>query len=528
MSPTLIGRTNASSLAALLWELDPARDAHPAVIEEGRATSYGELRQRAAALAGALREGGVQPGDRVGILLPRGPEAMAAIFAVAAAGAVAVSISDRLRSRQVEYILQHSGARTLISSRAMLARLPRPLETAAALLLVDDPLTSEPMDPVACRPGDPAQIIYTSGSTGMPKGVVHGHGSLGAGIAAVIDYLGLTPEDRVAALLPFSSVYGLNQLLCSVALGSTLLVDHSPIANDLAANLAGQGVTVLAAVPPLWLQLLRAPSFYAQPIESLRVLQNAGGHLPVPAVRELRRAQPHAALYLMYGQTETFRGSYLPPEFVDERPGSIGIPMPGSEIHVLREDLTPCAADEVGELVQRGPALALGYWNDPAATERVFRPAAAVAPDADPSERVVFTGDLVRRDASGFLHFVSRKDHLIKTLGFRVGPDEILDVLHASGQIREGVITTEPDRVRGERIVANVVLAEHGSMTQLTRYARAELPPHMVPARYVVHGSLPRMPGGKYDMSALRALLSEEGQVTEAPTQALSTEPPRA
>ena len=514
MQALYTARPSTPSLASLLWDLDPVRDAHPAVIEEGRETSYGELRERAAAFSGSLRAAGIEPGDRVGILLPRGADAMAAIFAAAAAGAVTVSISDRLRSRQVEYILEHSGASAIISSRDMLARLPRPLETTARFLLTDEALHGEPADPVIRSPGDPAQIIYTSGSTGMPKGVVHGHGSLGAGIDAVIDYLGLSADDRVASLLPFSSVYGLNQLLCSVALGSTLLVDHSPIANDVAAKLAAQGVSVLAAVPPLWLQLLRAPTFTSQPITSLRVLQNAGGHLPVPAVRELRQAHPQASLFLMYGQTETFRGSYLPAHLVDERPGSIGVPMPGSQIHVVRDDLTPCDAGEVGELVQRGPAIALGYWNDGAATDRIFRPAASVAADAAPEERAVFTGDLVRRDEHGFLHFVSRKDHLIKTLGFRVGPDEILDVLHASGEIREGVITTEPDRVRGEQIVANVVLTESGDLKRLTRFARIELPPHMVPARYVVHESLPRMAGGKYDMKALRALLAPQSPQT--------------
>jgi acyl-coenzyme A synthetase/AMP-(fatty) acid ligase len=311
-------------------------------------------------------------------------------------------------------------------------------------------------------------------------------------------------------------VYGLNQLLCSIALGSTLVVERSPIANELAAALRAKQVTVLAAVPPLWLQLLRAPTFHEAPIESLRILQNAGGHLPVPAVRELRHVQPHARLFLMYGQTETFRGSYLRPEMVDERPNSIGQAIPGSEIHVLREDTTQCDPGEVGELVQRGPAIALGYWSNPLATERVFR-VNPIRPVGTPDvERVVFTGDMVRRDEEGYLYYVSRKDHLIKTLGFRVGPDEILDVLYASGQIMEGVITTEPDQTRGERIVASVALAPDGALDVLTRFCRMELPPHMVPARIVVHRELPRMPGGKFDLVAIRELLANEQEERQA------------
>ncbi len=120
-------------------------------------------------------------------------------------------------------------------------------------------------------------------------------------------------------------------------------------------------------------------------------------------------------------------------------------------------------------------------------------------------ERVVFSGDLVRRDAEGFLYFVGRRDRMIKTLGFRVGPDEVLDVLHASGQIADGVVDAEPDAERGERIVAYVVLAPGGSAERLDRYCRVELPRHMQPARVVTLGALPRLASGKYDLPGLRA-----------------------
>src|SRR5207249_8590324 len=157
-------------------------------------------------------------------------------------------------------------------------------------------------------------------------------------------------------------------------------------------------VTVLAGVPPLCRQLLNAAAFRDEPIPSLRIATNAGGHLPVPVVRALRRAQPQARLFLMYGLTEVLRSTFLAPEEVDRRPDSIGRAIPGAEVLGLREDLTPCAVGGVGELVHRGPTVALGYWNDPEATARVFRAyplRAAGAPDA---ERVVLSGDLVRQD----------------------------------------------------------------------------------------------------------------------------------
>jgi acyl-coenzyme A synthetase/AMP-(fatty) acid ligase len=210
-------------------------------------------------------------------------------------------------------------------------------------------------------------------------------------------------------------------------------------------------------------------------------------------------------MFLQYGQTETFRGTFLPPEDVDVRPTSMGRAIPGVEILVLRDDGSPCDPGEVGELVQRGPTLAAGYWNDPAATEATFRPCPCRPFGTPAGERAVFSGDMVKRDEHGFLYFVSRRDRLIKTLGFRVGPDEISDVLFASGEINECVVTTEADTQRGERIVAFVTLSPGGSLGALSHFIRSELPRHMQPARVQVLDVIPRMPSGKYDLAALRA-----------------------
>jgi len=220
-------------------------------------------------------------------------------------------------------------------------------------------------------------------------------------------------------------------------------------------------------------------------------------------VRALRRAQPHARLFLMYGLTEVLRSTFLPPEQVDQRPDSIGRAIPGAEVLVLRDDRTPCAPGEVGELVHRGATVTLGYWNDAEATARVFRPhplRPAGAPDA---ERVVFSGDLVRQDAEGWLYFVGRRDRMIKTLGYRVSPDEIGTALYASGELAECIITSEPDEARGERIVAFVVLAGGGSLERLKAYVGVELPRHMQPVRFEVRDALPRLPSGKHDVAAV-------------------------
>lgn len=476
----------------------------PALVERAAATSYPDLLRLASGVAKGVRATDLRPDDRAAIFLERGPAAAAAYYGVLATGGVAVIVNETLRPRQIEHILEHSGARLLLTSETLLERLARPLSTRCTTLLVDELGAADEWAPVRRVSDDPAQIIYTSGSTGKPKGVCVSHGNLGAGIRSVTSYLGLRPADRLASLLPFSFDYGLSQLLCSVQRGATLIVERSPLPQQIVRSLDDLGATVLAGVPPLWHRLLAVSRFVERPIPTLRVFTNTGGHLPVPEVRRLREAYPDTELYLMYGLTEAFRSTYLPPSEVDRRPGSIGKAIPGAEILVLDDDLRPCAPGQTGQLVHRGPTVALGYWDDPEASARRFRPNPVRAPGTPDAERVVFSGDLVRRDSDGFLYFLGRSDAMIKTLGFRVGPDEVATVLHESGEVLEAVVSGEPDPARGERIVAFVVLRPEGSLERLRRFAEAELPRHMQPARYEPRASLPTTSSGKHDVSAVR------------------------
>jgi amino acid adenylation domain-containing protein len=491
-----------SNIADSLWLAADSDDERVALIDHSGATTYGALRDRASAIASALVEDGVLPGDRVGVLVERGAEGAAAYFGAIAAGAVVTVINERLRPRQVEYILRHSGARALLTSREMLAQHQRELETEARIVDLATIARQATHSPAPRANGDLAQIIFTSGSTGLPKGVVFTHGTIRNAVDIVVGYLGLAGDDRLMSLMPFSSVYGLNQLLCSVRCGATLVVSTTPVPHQLVVEARAHEVTVIAAVPPLWLQLLATPAFRSVPPTSLRILQNAGGHLPVEAVRQLRAIMPNAKLFLQYGMTETFRSTYLDPAEVDAHPDSIGRPVPGAAIVVVGDTGQPCGPGEVGELVFSGPTTAEGYWNAPEQTAATFRSHPFDPGAAGPA---VYSGDLVRTDETGRLFYVSRRDRLIKSLGFRIGPDEIADVLYASGEIREAVITTEPDPVRGERIIAYVALAPDGSLARLQQFCREELPRHMQPARIEAGALLPRLPSGKYDLDALRS-----------------------
>jgi acyl-CoA synthetase (AMP-forming)/AMP-acid ligase II len=232
-------------------------------------------------------------------------------------------------------------------------------------------------------------------------------------------------------------------------------------------------------------------------------MTNAGGHLRVDCVRALRRAHPHARLFLMYGLTEAIRCTYLAPEDVDRHPDSIGRAIPGSEVFVMREDGVTAGVGETGELVFRGPTVTLGYWREPALTARVFRPN-PLRPEGTPDcERVVYTGDLVRRDEEGLFYFVGRKDRIIKTMGYRVSPDEVVSVLHTSGEVAEAAVVGEPDPQWGAILVAHVVLLPGGSLGRLQAYCNRELPRYLRPSKIVTRESLPLTANGKPDFGAL-------------------------
>jgi acyl-CoA synthetase (AMP-forming)/AMP-acid ligase II len=480
-----------------------------ALVHGKEKTSFADLNRRAGQIAKKLSDAGMGPGD-VCAVMAKGPrDAAAAFFAALGTGATGINVNELYRSRQIEFVLTHSRARALVVSREVLDNLPRPVVTSAEIIVLDDIGDSDcEFSPLACDPAAPAQITYTSGSTGQPKGVLMSHDSLWAGVRVVAGYLGLREDDRIAGLLPFSFVYGFNQLTTSLFVGATLVVERSTLPQDIVGTLRREQVTVLAAVPPMWQQLLGIAAFRDQPLDHLRIVTSAGGRLPPSSVRDLRRAQPQAKVFLMYGLSEVFRSTMLPPEEVDSHPDSMGRAVPESAVYVLNDEGQLAKPGEVGELLHGGPSVAIGYVGDPEATASVFRPNPFFRP-GEPT-RVVFTGDLVRRDEEGLLYYVGRRDRMIKTLGFRVSPDEICDMIQASGLVAEVAIITEPDTKRDERIVACIVLRSEANLDQVRRFCGIELPRYMQPARYVSLTAIPRNPSGKHDLLRLKAMVVEE------------------
>jgi acyl-CoA synthetase (AMP-forming)/AMP-acid ligase II len=268
------------------------------------------------------------------------------------------------------------------------------------------------------------------------------------------------------------------------------------------------GITGLTAVPPLWIQLAQL-KWPQRARTSLRYIANTGGRMPRSTLDALRAALPGTLVYLMYGLTESFRATYLPPAQLDRRPDSIGKAIPNTEVLVVREDGTPCDANEPGELVHRGALVALGYWNDPQKTAERFRPVPGQEHGLVMPEIAVWSGDTVRRDEEGFLYFIGRRDEMIKTSGYRVSPTEVEEVVYSTGLVGEVAALGVDHPVLGQAIVlvatppANATLDSAGVIAK----CRERLPAFMVPARVVERkGSLPRNPNGKID----RKLLGQE------------------
>jgi len=354
-----------------------------------------------------------------------------------------------------------------------------------------------------------AAILYTSGSTGRPKGVVLSHRNLVLGAESVAQYLGIQASERLLAVLPLSFDYGLNQLTTAFHAGASVVLMNYLLSRDIVRTVSRECITTLAGVPSLWMQLA-ALDWPEEIGDHLHTLTNSGGHLPVPVIKSLQQRLPTSRLFLMYGLTEAFRSSYLPPKELATRPTSMGRAIPHAELAVVRPDGTACAPDEPGELVHAGPLVAQGYWNNPTATGRHFRPPPAAMSRHNASEKVLWSGDTVTMDADGYLYFVGREDDMIKTSGYRVSPGEVEEVVYASGQVREVAVIGVPHPGLGQGIVAIIVPdTETGNdKTELTQhildYCKKIMPGFMVPLHIALKNRLPKTPNGKVDRHLLK------------------------
>jgi acyl-CoA ligase (AMP-forming) (exosortase A-associated) len=335
------------------------------------------------------------------------------------------------------------------------------------------------------------------------------HRNMVTGAESVASYLENTPQDKLLAVLPLSFDYGFSQMSTAFRVGASVVLMDYLLPKDVVAAVARERITGLAGVPPLWSQLadLKWP---AETTDHLRYITNSGGAMPGATLNKLRSALPRTRPFLMYGLTEAFRSTFLPPEEIDRRPDSIGKAIPNAEILVVRPDGKVCDADEPGELVHRGSLVGLGYWNDTDKTAERFKPAPSQDPGLVLTETAVWSGDTVRRDSDGFLYFIGRRDEMIKTSGYRVSPTEVEEVLFATGLVSDVVAIGVPHPTLGQSIVVVATASpNHTADTdKLLGECRARLPNFMVPSKIEWRANIPRNPNGKYDRPGLAAELA--------------------
>ena len=461
----------------------------PALTAGQQTLSYHELDELVGRTAVALLEHGLAPGDRVASWMGKTMLACVLPLACARAGLVHVPVNPVLKRSQVAHILTDSGARLLIGNEARLATLEERAEARLIALEQWQP-GDQALPPSSADPDDLVALLYTSGSTGQPKGVMLSHANLWLGAVSVAHYLGLSAADRTLAVLPLAFDYGQNQLLSAWAAGGHAIAFDYLLPRDVVRAVRRHDVTVLAGVPPLWLQLAEA-DWSGGKGASLRTLTNSGGHLPAPVVRRLRELFPCAQLHLMYGLTEAFRSTSLDPALVDQHLDSVGTAIPFAEVLIVRPDGSEADAGEEGELVHRGPLVAHGYWNDPQRTAERFRDGA------------VWSGDTVVRGEDGLIRFRGRDDAMIKVSGNRLSPTEIEEAALASGAVREALALGIPDEKLGQAVMLIAVAKGEDAEARLRAYFTAELPAFMHPHRIAWRDSLPVGPTGKLDRAAL-------------------------
>lgn len=515
----------------LVWHLlrDSARRSpdKEALVHGNQRLSYRQISRDAAGLATGLRSAGLLRGDRVGIYVDASIPQVASVFAVSQSEGVYVPINSLLHAKQVKHIARDCGIKALITTSAKLSVLADVLPEIPSLEFVvvigkaDLPELNLTVfcyeDMCAIEPGswreanigkDLAAIFYTSGSTGQPKGVMLSHANILAGTAIVSDYLNISENERILAVLPLSFDAGMNQLMTVFKKGGTLVLFRFTFAREIVQALLKEHITGLAGVPTLWSLMAQSNSTLAeQALPDLRYITNTGGTLPVKTVQALRQALPATKIFLMYGLTEAFRSTYLPPEEIERRPTSIGRAIPDTEIFVVDEQNRRCKPGQIGELVHRGPTVSLGYWNRPEETSRTLRPNPLLPAEMGDCEKVCYSGDLVKMDEDGFLYFIGRRDTLIKSSGHRISPTEIEDILFETGKLAAAAVIGVPDDVLGQAIKAFVTPCngERIDATALLAHCAQNLPSYMVPKVVEVLNDLPKTTSGKVDYGALQS-----------------------
>ncbi|MCF7646377.1 acyl--CoA ligase [Bacillus subtilis] len=486
--------------------------------------TYAEFDAKTEALAQYLQAQTVQRGDRVVIFMDNCWPAAVSVFAILKAGAVFTLVNPSTKADKLGYILNDCTPSLLLTQAKLLpvideaeafSKIPAviavqgPSRSKRACLSFEEAVTPQPDSTPLVNGGidiDLAMLIYTSGSTGRPKGVMMTHRNIDAAATSLTGLLKNTADDIILSVLPLSFNYGLYQLLMAIKLGATLILEKSFAFPQAVFDLMrAEKVTGFPIVPTMSAIMMQMKDLTAGFLPDLRFITNTAAQLPVPHIAFLQRVIPDAEIYSMYGLTECKRCTWLPPQMISQKPESVGIALPNSEVYLVDEQGQPVAIGEAGEMVVRGPNVMQGYWNNPEASAEVLRTG------RNPWEKVLHTGDLLRMDADGYYYFVGRKDDIIKSRGEKVPPKEVETVLYSHPAIREAVVAGVPDVMLGQAITALVTTNDTAlNDKEIIRFCRQNLEDYMVPVFVLIADELPRTDTGKVSRRLAAEILAKQ------------------
>lgn len=481
-----------------------------AVVHEGEPSTYSEIISLSERTASLLKENGFQPGDRVAILADNSPFWIQSYLGTIYAGGIAVPLSSKIRPAELPALLHWLGCNFVFVRSLNLAAegiqecgqvvFVEDLSSPGRVRKIPNPRIARDHHPTPASPTNDrlAALMMTSGSANDPRAVMISHKNIIANTTSIIEALRLQSDDRVLCIMPFSYCFSTSLLHTHFRIGATIALHSGSFTPGATLKaVAASECTTLAGTPNVFQWLLRTNSFAKNPVPTLRRIQQAGGRLAPAFIRSLQQALPKAQIYVMYGQTEaTARLTTLPPEFISDKPNSVGLPLPGVDIAVLDENGNACLVRQNGEITARGASIASGYWENEKATRLRFR------------EGRLHTGDIGFKDEDGFIYIVDREEDFIKAAGFRFSASLVEDCIHDLPSVVEVAVVGVPHRLLGEASKAYIVVSPRSVLTQniVKQHCRKTLPHYMAPRQTVIVAELPKNSSGKVMKSTLRRL----------------------
>ena len=494
-----------------------------AIIIKGEEYSYSKLHENAIKLARYLVKSGIKKGDRVAICMNNSWPTIVSVYGVTLAGAVFIIINPQTKANKLGFILNDSGAKILITEIAFKEEFQKALDYTKDLGgiiysgITNQELVIQSIECVSFEsiqvtndyrvefpriiPNDLAAIIYTTGSTGFPKGVMMTHQAMVFASWSLIEYLRLSDDERIMLVLPLAFDYGLYQLLMSVTVGATLIVEQSfTFTATIYKQIEKYRPTVFPGVPTIFAMMIASSNKHKLSFESIKKITNTAAALPDKYIPELKQIFPNALIFKMYGLTECKRVCYLEPELIDLKPDSVGKAIPGTEVFLLTPDGRPVPAEEPGILHIRGPHLMSGYWNNEELSRVMLKQAKL------PGERILCSNDWFKMDVDGCLYFLGRNDDIIKTRGEKVSPVEVENVVYKLNAVKEVAVIGIPDEILGESIVAFITTHNNVQLNEMEilKECSTNLEIFMVPQKIVFLKEMPKNINGKIDKTELK------------------------